>query len=156
MGPTFTSRTTQLVADARRTGEVPVLTPADRQAVRTDVAGWHGEAIVMRAEAGNAAVWETDTIAVGLRHEAMAVDVAYDGGQALEKASFNRYNAAVLDRDMPGGTGDVPSGKDLFPMAGSGTVTVAQRADGWTPNLGDRRFVGYVVELTGVQQQPSA
>ncbi|MFI6079177.1 hypothetical protein ACIA5C_47505 [Actinoplanes sp. NPDC051343] len=94
MGPTFTSRTTQLVADARRTGEVPVLTPADRQAVRTDVAGWHGEAIVMRAEAGNAAVWETDTIAVGLRHEAMAVDVAYDGGQALEKASFNRYNAA--------------------------------------------------------------
>lgn len=58
MGPTFTSRTTQLVAEARRTGEAPVLTPADRQAVRADVAGWHGEAIVMRAEGGNAALWE--------------------------------------------------------------------------------------------------
>jgi hypothetical protein len=58
MGPTFTSRTTQLVVDAWRTGEAPALTPADRQAVRTDVAGWHGEAIVMRAEAGNAALWE--------------------------------------------------------------------------------------------------
>ena len=47
-----------------------------------------------------------DTIAVGLRREAMAVDVAYDGGQALEKVSVNRYDVAVLDRDMPGGTGD--------------------------------------------------
>ena len=46
------------------------------------------------------------TIAVGLRREAMAVDVAYDGAQALEKISVNRYDVAVLDRDMPGGTGD--------------------------------------------------
>jgi DNA-binding response OmpR family regulator len=45
-------------------------------------------------------------IAVGLRREAMAVDVAYDGAQALEKISVNRYDVAVLDRDMPGGTGD--------------------------------------------------
>jgi DNA-binding response OmpR family regulator len=47
-----------------------------------------------------------DMIAVGLRREAMAVDVAYDGAQALEKISVNRYDVAVLDRDMPGGTGD--------------------------------------------------
>jgi DNA-binding response OmpR family regulator len=46
------------------------------------------------------------TIAVGLRREAMAVDVAYDGTQALERISVNRYDVAVLDRDMPGGTGD--------------------------------------------------
>jgi hypothetical protein len=61
--------------------------------------------------------WQTtrnrwpDTIVVGLRREAMAVDVAYDGGQALKNASVNRYDAAVLDRDMLGGTGDGPSGK---------------------------------------------
>jgi DNA-binding response OmpR family regulator len=47
-----------------------------------------------------------DLIAVGLRREAMAVDVAYDGGQALEKISVHRYDVAVLDRDMPGATGD--------------------------------------------------
>jgi DNA-binding response OmpR family regulator len=47
-----------------------------------------------------------DTIAVGLRRLAMAVDVAYEGGQAIEKIQVNRYDVAVLDRDMPGGTGD--------------------------------------------------
>ena len=47
-----------------------------------------------------------DTIAVGLRRAAMAVDVAYDGDQALEKVMVNRYDVAVLDRDMPSGTGD--------------------------------------------------
>jgi DNA-binding response OmpR family regulator len=47
-----------------------------------------------------------DTIAVGLRRAAMAVDIAYDGGQAIEKIQVNRYDVAVLDRDMPGETGD--------------------------------------------------
>ena len=47
-----------------------------------------------------------DTVAVGLRRAAMAVDVAYDGAQAIEKIQINRYDVAVLDRDMPGGTGD--------------------------------------------------
>lgn len=47
-----------------------------------------------------------DTVAVGLRRAAMAVDVAYDGAQAIEKIQVNRYDVAVLDRDMPGGTGD--------------------------------------------------
>ncbi|MBU2668094.1 response regulator transcription factor [Actinoplanes bogorensis] len=47
-----------------------------------------------------------DTIAVGLRRAAMAVDVAYDGAQAIEKIQVNRYDVAVLDRDMPGGSGD--------------------------------------------------
>jgi DNA-binding response OmpR family regulator len=47
-----------------------------------------------------------ETIAVGLRRAAMAVDVAYDGEQAIEKIQINRYDVAVLDRDMPGGTGD--------------------------------------------------
>jgi DNA-binding response OmpR family regulator len=47
-----------------------------------------------------------DTIAVGLRRAVMAVDIAYDGGQAIEKIQVNRYDVAVLDRDMPGKTGD--------------------------------------------------
>ena len=47
-----------------------------------------------------------DTLAVGLRRQGMAVDVCYDGDDALERLSVNRYDVAVLDRDMPGQTGD--------------------------------------------------
>ena len=47
-----------------------------------------------------------DTVAEGLRRLAMAVDVVYDGDSALERLGVNRYDVAVLDRDMPGRTGD--------------------------------------------------
>jgi DNA-binding response OmpR family regulator len=47
-----------------------------------------------------------DTIATGLRREAMAVDVAYDGDGALERTSVNDYDVVVLDRDLPGVHGD--------------------------------------------------
>jgi DNA-binding response OmpR family regulator len=45
-------------------------------------------------------------VAAGLRREGMAVDVALDGGAALERASVNRYDVVVLDRDLPGVHGD--------------------------------------------------
>ncbi|GIM91137.1 response regulator transcription factor [Paractinoplanes toevensis] len=47
-----------------------------------------------------------DTVAEGLRRLSMAVDVVYDGDAALERLGVNRYDVAVLDRDMPGRTGD--------------------------------------------------
>jgi DNA-binding response OmpR family regulator len=47
-----------------------------------------------------------DTIAEGLRRLSMAVDVCYDGQAAMDLVSVNRYDVAVLDRDMPGQTGD--------------------------------------------------
>ncbi|SDO88074.1 DNA-binding response regulator, OmpR family, contains REC and winged-helix (wHTH) domain [Klenkia soli] len=47
-----------------------------------------------------------DTVAEGLRRLSLAVDVCYDGEAALELVSVNRYDVAVLDRDMPGRTGD--------------------------------------------------
>jgi DNA-binding response OmpR family regulator len=47
-----------------------------------------------------------DTVADGLRKLAMAVDVCYDGEAAVERLAVNRYDVAVLDRDMPGRTGD--------------------------------------------------
>ena len=47
-----------------------------------------------------------DTVAQGLRKLSMAVDVVYDGDSALERLTVNRYDVAVLDRDMPGRTGD--------------------------------------------------
>ena len=46
------------------------------------------------------------TVAAGLRREGMAVDVALDGGAALERLAVNRYDVVVLDRDLPGVHGD--------------------------------------------------
>ncbi len=47
-----------------------------------------------------------DAVARGLRREGMAVDVAYDGDSGHEKASVTRYDVVVLDRDLPGMSGD--------------------------------------------------
>lgn len=47
-----------------------------------------------------------ETIAVGLRREGMAVDIALDGGVARYLASINRYDVIVLDRDLPVVHGD--------------------------------------------------
>src|SRR6185503_19992839 len=42
----------------------------------------------------------------GLRLEAIAADFAADGGTALELLGINAYDIAVLDRDIPGPSGD--------------------------------------------------
>ncbi|MBA2554517.1 MAG: response regulator transcription factor, partial [Geodermatophilaceae bacterium] len=47
-----------------------------------------------------------DAVARGLRREGMAVDVAYDGMTGHEKASITQYDVIVLDRDLPGMSGD--------------------------------------------------
>lgn len=47
-----------------------------------------------------------DAVARGLRREGMAVDIAYDGESGHEKASITRYDVIVLDRDLPGLSGD--------------------------------------------------
>ena len=47
-----------------------------------------------------------DAVAQGLRHEAHAVDVAYDGAAALERTDVNDYDVVVLDRDLPVVHGD--------------------------------------------------
>jgi DNA-binding response OmpR family regulator len=45
-------------------------------------------------------------VAVGLRREGMAVDVALDGDDALDHLGINDYDVVVLDRDLPGTHGD--------------------------------------------------
>ena len=42
-----------------------------------------------------------DVIARGLRQDALAVDVAVDGAEALDKAALTAYDVIVLDRDLP-------------------------------------------------------
>src|SRR5919198_6771181 len=47
-----------------------------------------------------------DAIRDGLRLEAIAADIAADGESALELLSLTAYDIAVLDRDIPGPSGD--------------------------------------------------
>ena len=46
------------------------------------------------------------TIAVGLRREGMAVDLAFDGQEALRLGEHEGYDVIVLDRDLPKLHGD--------------------------------------------------
>ncbi|MGH2717963.1 MAG: response regulator transcription factor [Actinomycetota bacterium] len=45
-------------------------------------------------------------VALGLRREGMAVDVALDGDDALYRLEVTQYDVVVLDRDLPGTHGD--------------------------------------------------
>src|SRR4051812_16032326 len=47
-----------------------------------------------------------NTTAEGLRDQAIAVDVSYDGADALFRVSYNRYDVVILDRDLPVVHGD--------------------------------------------------
>jgi DNA-binding response OmpR family regulator len=46
-----------------------------------------------------------DAVARGLRREGYAVDVAYDGEDALDKLSVNDYDVVCLDLNLPGADG---------------------------------------------------
>jgi DNA-binding response OmpR family regulator len=47
-----------------------------------------------------------DALAEGLRRQGMAVDVAYDGADALAHVALHDYDIVVLDRDLPRVHGD--------------------------------------------------
>ncbi|REJ05670.1 DNA-binding response regulator [Microbacterium bovistercoris] len=72
-----------------------------------------------------------EAIRDGLRLEAMAADIAPDGNAALELLSYNTYDVAVLDRDVPGPTGDEVA--QSIVASGSGMpilmLTAADRLD---------------------------
>jgi two-component system response regulator VanR len=72
-----------------------------------------------------------EAIRDGLRLEAIAADVAGDGDSALELLGVNAYDIAVLDRDIPGPSGDEIAKRII--ASGSGMpilmLTAADRLD---------------------------
>src|ERR1700757_5478522 len=72
-----------------------------------------------------------EAIRDGLRLEAIAADIAGDGDTAVELLSINAYDIAVLDRDIPGPTGDEIA--ERIVASGSGMpilmLTAADRLD---------------------------
>ena len=72
-----------------------------------------------------------EAIRDGLRLEAIAADIAGDGDTALQQLSINAYDIAVLDRDIPGPSGDEVAARIV--ASGSGMpilmLTAADRID---------------------------
>jgi DNA-binding response OmpR family regulator len=83
------------------------------------------------------------TVAAGLRREGMAVDIVFDGNDALEHVAATSYDVIVLDRDLPGVHGDevcrmlvadgCPSRVLMLTAAG----TIAARVEGLTLGADD-------------------
>ncbi len=87
-----------------------------------------------------------EAIARGLRHQGLAVDLAFDGAEALEKAAVNHYEVLVLDRDLPEVHGDQVC-RQLASQGGSTRIlmltaagTVDDRVEGL--NLGADDYLG--------------
>jgi two-component system, OmpR family, response regulator VanR len=76
-------------------------------------------------------LYMAEAIRDGLRLEAIAADLAGDGDTALELLRVNAYDIAVLDRDIPGPSGDAIA--EEIVASGSGMpilmLTAADRLD---------------------------
>src|ERR1700752_5342076 len=76
------------------------------------------------------------TIAVGLRREGMAVDIAFDGEDALRPAAGDSYEVILLDRDLPKVHGDdvcralVARGSRSRVLMLTASDTIEDRVDG--------------------------
>lgn len=76
------------------------------------------------------------TVAAGLRRLGMAVDVAFDGNEALAKTAITEYEVIVLDRDLPGVRGDevcrrlVAEERDCRVLMLTASGTVEDRVEG--------------------------
>ncbi|HEX3802570.1 MAG TPA: response regulator transcription factor [Solirubrobacteraceae bacterium] len=76
------------------------------------------------------------TVANGLRRLGMAVDVAFDGEDALAHTALTDYDVVVLDRDLPGIHGDevcrqlVAEGTECRVLMLTASGTVQDRVEG--------------------------
>jgi len=108
-----------------------------------------------------------DTIAAGLRREALAVDVVYDGQSALDRISVNDYDVVVLDRDIPGVHGDdvcrklaaADPGARVLMLTAAGDVTdriagLSMGADDYLPK--PFNFAELVVRIRTLARRPAA
>ena len=70
-----------------------------------------------------------EAIRDGLRLEAIAADIAGDGESALELLGVNVYDIAVLDRDIPGPSGDEVA-RRIVACVGAVAILMLTAADG--------------------------
>ncbi len=81
-----------------------------------------------------------EAIGAGLRRTQWAVDLAFDGTSGLEQALANDYDVIVLDRDLPGMSGDAICA-ELVKVGGRRRVLMLTAA-GSTPDIVDGLALG--------------
>ena len=89
-------------------------------------------------------------LAEGLRREGMAVDVVFDGGEALRRVAVNDYDVVVLDRDLPDVHGDqvcrlLAEGAHSRVLMLTAASTIRDRVDGL--ELGADDYLGKPFEF---------
>jgi DNA-binding response OmpR family regulator len=106
------------------------------------------------------------TVATGLRREGMAVDVAFDGDDALAHVAGTSYDVVVLDRDLPVVHGDEVC-RTLVAGGGASRVlmltaagTVADRVDGLSLGADDYlakpfAFAELVARIRALARRPT-
>jgi two-component system, OmpR family, response regulator VanR len=99
-----------------------------------------------------------EAIRDGLRLEAIAADIAGDGDTALELLRVNTYDIAVLDRDIPGPSGDeiakriVASGSGMPILMLTAADRLNDKASGF--ELGADDYLTKPFELAGLRLDP--
>jgi DNA-binding response OmpR family regulator len=92
-----------------------------------------------------------NALARGLRRNAVAVDVAHDGDEALRLSVLREYDVVVLDRDLPGVHGDEVCRRVLAHEAPPRVLMLtASNSLGdrvWGLNLGADDYLGKPVRL---------
>src|SRR5256884_3192097 len=108
-----------------------------------------------------------EAIRDGLRLEAIAADIASDGESALKLLRFNAYDIAVLDRDIPGPSGDViakrivASGSGMPILMLTAADRLADKASGFELGADDYLTKPFelqelVLRLSALDRRPAA
>jgi DNA-binding response OmpR family regulator len=108
-----------------------------------------------------------DAVAEGLRREGMAVDISYDGADALSHVSVNIYDVVVLDRDLPAVHGDqvcralVDQQAEARVLMLTASSTIADRVEGLELGADDYlpkpfEFAELVARVRALGRRPGA
>ena len=106
------------------------------------------------------------TVAAGLQREGMAVDIAFDGRDALAHVVGTSYDVVVLDRDLPGLHGDevcrtlVAEGNVSRVLMLTAAGTVADRVEGLSLGADDYlakpfAFAELVARIRALARRPT-
>ena len=108
-----------------------------------------------------------EAVAEGLRREGMAVDISYDGADALTHAAVNHYDVVVLDRDLPAVHGDqvcralVANHAEARVLMLTAASTIADRVEGLELGADDYlpkpfEFAELVARVRALGRRPGA